>query len=119
MSSSSWYRSGWTAAAPLLLVGCASAFDPFALAPLRTGSALPPRFEPPASLTRVAPADTLPGSGCLNPMRDPRDGAEIILVRASTPRADYAVQGGRYGVGADELLRLDCNTGEPIGIVRR
>jgi hypothetical protein len=41
------------------------------------------------------------------------------MERAIAPRADYSVPAGRYGVGSNELLRLDCNTGIPIGIVRR
>lgn len=32
---------------------------------------------------------------------------------------DYQVPQGRYGVGAREVLRLDCNTGRVLGIARR
>ncbi|MGE5748756.1 MAG: hypothetical protein ACM31F_02260 [Gemmatimonas sp.] len=81
--------------------------------------ALPERFEPVAPATRVAPADTIAGNGCTSPLRDPRDGTLLRMERAIAPRADYSVPAGRYGVGSDELLRLDCNTGIPIGIVRR
>lgn len=81
--------------------------------------ALPERFEPVSPATRVAPADTIAGSGCTSPFRDPRDGTLLRMERAIAPRADYSVPAGRYGVGSNELLRLDCNTGIPIGIVRR
>lgn len=56
--------------------------------------------------------------GCRGPMVDPRDRTEIILARSQGERGDYAVPTGRYGVGRNELLRLDCATGEVIGIVR-
>jgi hypothetical protein len=52
-------------------------------------------------------------------MRDPRDGTELRMLRSHATRADYEVAPGRYGVGEHELLRLDCNTGQPLGIVRR
>jgi hypothetical protein len=71
------------------------------------------------SRTPAAPADTLAGAGCLNPVVDPRDGAELRLERSGSERGDYAVPEARYGVGHRELLQLWCNTGRPIGIVRR
>jgi hypothetical protein len=52
-------------------------------------------------------------------MHDPRDRTAVRMVRSSVHQADYDVPGGRYGVGPAELLRLDCNTGRPLGIVRR
>lgn len=52
-------------------------------------------------------------------MIDPRDGTELRLVRSQAGRGDYAVPTGRYDVAAGELLRLDCRTGEAIGIVER
>lgn len=61
-------------------------------------------------------------SGCRNPLLDPRDQSRIRLVRSTamgeTYIGDYEVTGGRYGVGARELLRIDCGTGEPLGIVQ-
>jgi hypothetical protein len=102
-----------------LLGACARALDPFAASPLRAGDGLPARFEPPSAAARGAAGDTLRGGACFSPMRDPRDGTELRMVRARSPRADYEVPSGLYGVGAHELLRLDCTTGEPIGVVRR
>jgi hypothetical protein len=86
---------------------------------VRPAEGMPARFEPVAPASRIAPADTIAGPGCTSPFRDPRDGTLLRMERAISPRADYAVPSGHYGVGPDELLRLDCNTGTAIGIVRR
>lgn len=102
------------------LVACSATTDTFSSAtPLRAGTDLPHRFEPPDTLPRMAPADTLPGGGCLSPMRDPRDRTLLRMVRSGATRADYDVPDGRYGVGPTELLRLECNTGRPLGVVGR
>ena len=80
---------------------------------------VPARFEPADATLRVAPADTLAGGGCLSPLIDPRDGAVLRMQRSGVERGDYTVPEGRYGVGPLELLQLWCNTGRPLGIVRR
>jgi hypothetical protein len=58
-----------------------------------------------------------PDDGCRNPLVDPQDGARLVLVRSREGSGDYRVAAGRYGVGAGELLRIDCETGRPIGVV--
>ena len=60
-----------------------------------------------------------PDEGCRNPMVDPRDGARLTLVRATGGVGDYEVPAGRYGVADGQLLRVECGTGEAIGVVRR
>lgn len=59
---------------------------------------------------------------CRTPMIDPRDHTRIRLLRAapfgSEYRGDYEVPAGRYGVQEGELLRINCETGQVIGIVR-
>jgi hypothetical protein len=85
---------------------------------MRTAVDVPARFDPPPDFSRIAPADTIAGGACLSPMVDPRDGTALRMERAAQGRADYAVPEGRYGVGPGELLRIDCNTGAPVGIVR-
>src|SRR4051794_10123761 len=85
----------------------------------RPASNVPPRFEPADTSARLAEGDTIVGAGCRNPMVDPRDGTRLVLRRSLDQRGDYEVPRGRYGVGDLELLRLDCNTGAPIGSVRR
>ena len=87
-------------------------------APLQAGTDLPAQFEPPAGFGRLSPTDTIPGNACLSPMRDMRNDTSIKMVRAANGQADYRVPDGRYGVGQHQLLRLDCNTGRPLGIVK-
>jgi hypothetical protein len=86
---------------------------------LREAEDVPSHFEPKDPEARMMPADTIAGSGCLSPMVDPRDGTEVGFLRSREGYADYAVPGRLYGVRAGELLRLECNTGKVLGIVRR
>ena len=59
---------------------------------------------------------------CRSPLIDPRDQTQIRIVRSGGSggghRGDYEVPAGRYGVGENELLRIECSSGEPLGIVR-
>lgn len=99
------------------LGGCASSsFGTDADA--RTAGDVPGRFLVGLSGSDAV-AEPTPGDACRNPMVDPRDGTRLRLVRSSGTRGDYAVPAGRYGVGGGELLRLDCATGEAVGVVRR
>lgn len=60
------------------------------------------------------------GNSCISPMIDPNDGTEIIMVTAfGNGIGDYAVTTGKYGVNEGELLRINCSTGEVLGIVKR
>ncbi len=61
--------------------------------------------------------DTLPGTGCRNPLLDPRDGTPLRLGSSISGVGEYEVPSGRYGVNAHERLRVDCNTGRSLGIV--
>jgi hypothetical protein len=97
--------------------GCATAnFPPDGAA--RTAQNLPDYFRvgTPTGTTTVEP---IQGEGCQNPMVDPRTEARLRLVRSQGDRGDYEVPGGRYGVGTQELLRLECKTGRVVGIVPR
>lgn len=71
----------------------------------------------PATFVREDGAPNL-GTTCLNPMVDPQDKATVQLVRSRNGQGDYRVPAGKYGVGGNELLRIDCTTGVPKGIVR-
>jgi len=104
------------AALLVALAGCASTGDSFGNAD-RAATDLPDHF---LVGTFMGPETTEPstGEGCRNPMVDPRDDTRLMLKRSSGGRGDYAVPDGRYGVAEDELLRLDCASGAPIGIVR-
>ncbi len=79
----------------------------------------PPRFAPLDSARVIAPTDTLAGDGCLSPMRDPITGIEIVLVRSESGLGDYNAPSGSYGMRDDQLIRLECNTGRVLGVVRR
>ena len=57
---------------------------------------------------------------CRTPLMDPNDGTRIVLSRTvDDARGDYEVPEGRYGVGTNDLLRINCKTGGVIGIVPR
>jgi len=108
----------WRAAGSLLLaVACSSGVGTMT-AVIRPAEAAPARFEPELSELRV-PGDTIAGRGCLSPMLDPRDGTVITFLRSRIDVGDYDVPSGRYGVGPGELIRIECNTGRVVGIVRR
>ncbi|WP_329682618.1 hypothetical protein [Longimicrobium sp.] len=98
------------AAALLVLAACASGGEMYPInAPARDASDVPPEFVSPSAA---------PVEGCRNPMTDPRDGTHVRLVRSQGGTVgDYQVPAGRYGVGADELLRLECGTGRVVGVV--
>ncbi len=107
---------------PLLVLLCACAIGPSSFPPntsARPGVDLPTRFEPENRRLRVPDADTLAGNGCLTPLLDPRNGTAIVLTRSGGGYGDYDVPANRYGVHEGDLLRLDCNAGTAIGIVRR
>jgi len=63
--------------------------------------------------------------GCRAHLADPSFGSQLTLVRSTdrggTPAkywGDYQVTpSGRYGVSEHQLLRVDCRTGQAVGIV--
>jgi hypothetical protein len=61
------------------------------------------------------------GEECRNVMVDPRDQTRLRLQRSalagSAHHGDYEVPTARYGVKDRELLRINCETGQVIGIV--
>ena len=79
----------------------------------------PLKFVPLDSAKVIAPADTLIGDGCLSPLADPVTGIQIILIRSESGLGDYLAPSGSYGIRDGQLIRLDCNTGKVLGIVRR
>jgi hypothetical protein len=108
----------WQAAAALLAATACSSGVGTMTAVIRPAESTPARFEPELADLRIA-GDTIAGAGCRSPMKDPRDGTVIVFLRSTTMVGDYHVPSGRYGVGPDELLRIECNTGRVLGIVRR
>lgn len=66
-------------------------------------------------------ADGLPNLGtvCLASLVDPQDKSTLTLVRVlRNSQGDYRVAAGKYGVGENELLRVDCATARPMGVAR-
>ena len=62
-----------------------------------------------------------PADSCRSPLIDPRDQTRLRLVRSGSVggahQGDYEVPEGRYGVRTGELLRIDCASGQALGIV--
>ncbi|MBZ9632253.1 hypothetical protein LB465_15835 [Salegentibacter sp. LM13S] len=57
---------------------------------------------------------------CKSPMVDPEDGTELIMVRSwGNGIGDYEVPEGKYGLAKREFLRVNCETGKLIGIVKK
>jgi hypothetical protein len=56
---------------------------------------------------------------CQNPLVEQRDGTTLRLVRSVPGRGDYEVAAGHYGAQAGDLVRVNCRTLQPIGLVRR
>lgn len=56
---------------------------------------------------------------CQSPLVDERHGNTLRLVRSQPGRGDYEVAVGQYGAQAGELVRVDCRSLQPIGLVRR
>ncbi|MEP6260604.1 MAG: hypothetical protein ABJ092_03420 [Gillisia sp.] len=79
---------------------------------VRTAIDVPDLFEAP-------PGMAWGDNTCKNPIIDPMDGSELILVQSRDGMGDYRVSGFKYGVNRGELLRINCNTGAVIGIVKR
>jgi hypothetical protein len=89
---------------------------------------------PPDSVARPAPgvptrflydgsaftSDSVDLHACRSPLLDPNDGVKVVLIRTDKgSRGDYEVPSGRYGIGPNDLLRINCKTGGVIGIVPR
>jgi hypothetical protein len=52
-------------------------------------------------------------------MVDPGDGTEIYMDSAQLSEGLYHVPGKKYGLVHGEVLKLNCVTGEVLGIVRQ
>jgi hypothetical protein len=56
---------------------------------------------------------------CQSPLADERNGKTFRLVRSEPGRGDYDIPVGLYGALQGELLRVDCRTLQPLGLVPR
>ncbi len=58
-------------------------------------------------------------TSCKSPLIDPNDGEAIMMIKSHTSYGDYLGTEGKYGLRKRELLRINCRTGEVIGIVKK
>lgn len=94
----------------LALAACATTRDFSPSDPLASARDLPERFVPRDGVE-------LSGTGaCVSPLRDPRDGTALVLARSGTGLGDYRAPSGRYGNRSDQLVRVDCASGRPLGL---
>ncbi|MEZ4456486.1 MAG: hypothetical protein R2882_08050 [Gemmatimonadales bacterium] len=104
--------AGW-----LALGGCAAG-RPWDTAPL-------PVADTPEAFVPAGASPASGSEGCQTRLRDPRDATSLTLVRsvARSPGifwGDYAVDPPRrYGLTPDQLLRIDCRSGQAFGKVPR
>jgi hypothetical protein len=108
-----------------LLAGCGPGRTVWDVTP-RTATGLPTVFVP--DTMGLKPGTSARGvEGCRTHLADPAFGTHLTLVRSTdkggTPTTywgDYDVSPiGRYGLNENELLRVDCRTGQAVGIVPR
>ncbi|MFL5381321.1 MAG: hypothetical protein ACJ8GN_02220 [Longimicrobiaceae bacterium] len=107
-------RPTYLALALLLAAACNTSLN-YPTAVLRPAEGTPERFvrEDSSAITGT------PGSApCTSPILDPRNGTRLMMERAYQGNGDYSVPAGSYGVHTGELLRVDCATGAPVGVVR-
>lgn len=79
---------------------------------------LRPATDAPESFIPVF-ATTSDNNECQSRLVDPVEQVELVLIRALGEVGDYVVPAGRYGVAADELLRIECRSGKVIGVVSK
>lgn len=95
-----------------LVISCGTSAAPIAGEILRQPENAPEAFTPGEKVS-------LDESSCKSPMIDPQDGTSIVLHQSSGSIGDYEVPEGKYGLQKRELLRLDCETGEVLGVIKR
>ena len=96
----------------MLLLSCGTGESTMGSNVLRPAFAAPDEFEAAAGMS-------LDDDSCKSPLIDPQDNTRIIMFRSGSGSGDYEVPEGKYGVRQGELLRVNCETGEVIGIVRK
>jgi len=94
----------------LLSFGCGPTYTLEDNGSMRAATDTPERFEIPSGTTWD---DT-----CKNPVIDPLDGSELILVESAGGFGNYRPVRLKYGMNKRELLRINCLTGAVVGIVK-
>jgi len=110
-------RSPLLAICLLTAAACASSGGGPSSAP--PDSALRPSRDVPVFFEARGESAAGRGTDCRSPLFDPRDDGQIVLVRSAGGKGDYEVPAGRYGVGVGDLLRVECGSGRPLGVVAR
>lgn len=95
-----------------LFCSCGSGRNDFSGEILRQGEDLPVNFHPPEGFA-------FEENSCKSPLIDPRDGTQIMMIRSTGSMGEYDPPEGKYGLKRNELLRINCQTGEVYGVVRR
>ncbi|MFL5540865.1 MAG: hypothetical protein ACJ8J0_17875 [Longimicrobiaceae bacterium] len=115
MRNGNRHRPTYLAFVLLLAAGCNTSLN-YPTAVLRQAEGAPDHFVHADS----SPMLGAPGVAvaCNSPLMDPRTGTRLVMVRSYAGRGDYQVPAGSYGVASGELLRVDCATGAPVGVVR-
>ena len=119
-------RGGAAAAALLALLGCSSGRHDMTGPIVGVPVGMPDHFL--VARTGLGQAeDPKPGEPCRNPLIDPRGKTILTLRRSADGKGDYwvgtlgdesqGVGGREYGITSRQLLRVDCATGKPLGIV--
>ncbi|QED37022.1 hypothetical protein FK178_04550 [Antarcticibacterium arcticum] len=93
-----------------ILLGCGTTGPIEGESIIRTATNTPERFE--------IPSGTTWDETCKNPIIDPMDGAELILVESGGGFGNYRPVRLKYGLTRGELLRINCRTGAVVGIVK-
>lgn len=101
----------------LLLAGCAPTQAPTSVE--RAPNDAPRQFAVASATTVSGLSDDLPADRCPPSLVDPRDGTQLRLVRSAMGKGDYTVPDEKYGIGPEELLRIDCSSGRAVKRVRR
>lgn len=116
MPRNSMLPTGALLLAIVTVLGCASSH----VEGFPADASLRPLTDPPTQFAASTSARTgLPTDICQTPLHDQRNGTVLRLERSVPGRGDYEVPIGQYGAQAGELVRVDCRTLTPIGLVRR
>lgn len=95
------------------LISCGSMMEPDSDDIIRQPDDAPAKFT-------LAKGMDFEENTCKSPMLDPEDGTELIMIRSwGNGVGDYRVPKDKYGLNTGEYLRLNCETGQLIGVVKK
>src|SRR5689334_31357 len=116
MRENSVFSTGTLLLTAVVVLGCASSHT----GGFPVDASIRPLTDAPTQFALSGSARTrLSTDICQSPIVDQRNGTSLRLERSVPGRGDYEVPVGHYGAQAAELVRVDCRTLQPIGLVRR